>query len=351
MEKLVNQMRRSPVNQEVKMLRNYVGIIDISNFANYFVSGEGAHNWLESVFANYIPKSVGKSCLTPLIGVKGGIAGDFVVTKLDQERFMIIGSGIAEGYHQRFFSKVKIPKNTKFENLSEKMTGFNIAGPKSRDLLQSICSLDFSNKTWPFMNSRIININNIECVALRVSFTGDLGWELHCKQEHQLPLYNLLLNAGKKFNGGAVGSRAQSSLRIEKGYGSWGREYSPEYWPQEAGLDKLIKLNKDFLNKDAYLKISNLAPKFKLNMFEIEIQEDADANGGEPIFTTNNKPIGHVTSGAYGGYVEKSLAIGYIKNGAIKTGEKVIIYILGKPHKAKILSLPSFDPEGIRLYC
>ncbi len=331
-----------PVNKEVEMLRKFVGIIDISNFANYIITGPDAANWLNSLVANHIPKEVGKTCLTPLLSLKGGIAGDFTITKIHDNKFMMVGSGMAERYHQRFFNMIKISKDTSFKNVTNEIVGFNIAGPKSRSLMQSIISENLTDSAWPFMQSKNVDVSGIECIAIRVSFTGDIGWELHCNECHQFDLYKILIDASKAFNGGAVGSRALTSLRIEKGYGSWGREYSQEYWPQEAGLENLIKLDKDFLNKDAYLKIKDLAPKVILTMFEVEVTDDADANGGEPIFLIDNTPIGYVTSGAYGSFVNKSLAIGYIKNGSASPGDDVKIYILGKAHNAKILNAPPF---------
>jgi len=218
-----------PVGTEARMLREHAGIIDISNFAKYFVKGAGAADWLNAVFANNMPKLVGRSCLTPLIGVRGGIAGDFTVTKLSDDEFMIIGGGMSERYHSRFWKMVPLPEGTTFESRTDAMCGFNVAGPKSRELLTRLTNADLSTAAFPFMRSQQIEIAGVPVVALRVSFTGDLGWELHCEQADQLKLYEALLDAGKAVGAGPVGSRALMSLRVEKGYGSWSREYSPEY--------------------------------------------------------------------------------------------------------------------------
>ena len=164
-----------------------------------------------------------------------------------------------------------------------------------------------------------------------------------------MALYEILLEAAAAHGGGPVGGRALGALRIEKGYGSWGREYSPEYWPQEAGLHGLIKLDKDFLNKEAYLKISNTPPRESLTMFEVDVTDNADANGGEPIFLADGTPVGRVTSGSYGYTVGKSLAIGYAREGVVRAGDRVEIFILGKPHAATVLEKPPFDAGGERL--
>ena len=336
-----------PVGTEARMLREHAGIIDISNFAKYFVKGAGAADWLNAVFANNMPKLVGRSCLTPLIGVRGGIAGDFTVTKLSDDEFMIIGGGMSERYHSRFWKMVPLPEGTTFESRTDAMCGFNVAGPKSRELLTRLTNADLSTAAFPFMRSQQIEIAGVPVVALRVSFTGDLGWELHCEQADQLKLYEALLDAGKAVGAGPVGSRALMSLRVEKGYGSWSREYSPEYWPQEVGLAGLIKLEKEFLHKDAYLRIKDNAPREVMSLIHVTEVTTADATGGEPIFLTDGTPVGRVSSGTYGYGVEMSLALGYLKG--VAAGTEVDVMILGKPHRGIVLSEPPFDPKGEKL--
>jgi dimethylglycine dehydrogenase len=338
----------TPVGREARMLREHAGIIDISNFAKYEVKGPGAETWLNAVFANRMPTKVGNSCLTPLIGKRGGIAGDFTVTRLAEDEFMVIGSGMAERFHQRFFKSVPLPAGTTFRSRTEDLGGFNVAGPKSRELLQRLTNDDLSNEAFPFMRSRLITVAGVDVVALRVSFTGDLGWELHCKAADQVELYGALLKAGAEVGAGPVGSRALMSLRVEKGYGSWSREYSPEYWPQEVKLDRLIRTDKDFLNREAYVAVAGKPARDELIMLSVSAK-DADATGGEPIFLPDGTPIGQVSSGAYGYFVDQSLAMGYVKAGTAKAGDKVTVAILGRPHDAVLLAHPPFDPEGKRL--
>lgn len=270
------------------------------------------------------------------------------MTRIAEDEFWIIGSGMAERFHQRFFKAIPLPGGATFESQTEAMCGFNVAGPRSRDLLRSLSQTDFSNAAMPFMRSARIVVAGIECLALRVSFTGDLGWELHCAEADQTALYAALLEAGKTFGAGPVGSRALMSLRLEKGYGSWGRDYSPEWWPQESGLAGLIKRDKDFLNKDGYLALADDAPRETMELFEVDA-EGADASGGEPIFLTDGTPIGQVTSGAFGYHVGKSLALGYVKAGTVIPGDTVHIAVLGRPHTARMLAEPPFDPDGTRL--
>jgi len=335
------------VGREAKMLRDSVGVIDISNFAKYVCKGPGAETWLNSVFANKIPNSIGQSCLTPLISVYGGVAGDATVTKVGDSEFWIVSSGIAERYQKRFFNSVELPPETTFKSKTVDMCGFNIAGPKSREMLQRLSNQDLSNNNWPFMHSGQLSIAGVECLALRISFSGDLGWEIYCDAEYQEIIYKTLIKASIIENGGPVGSRALMSLRIEKGYGSWSREYSPEVWPHESGLEKLCKLDKDFLNKTALVENLKNKPRERLVLIKLEEQDckksNADATGGEPIFYSG-KGIGRITSGAYGYNVGMSLALGYVKD--VSAGDTVDVMILGEPHKGKILKAPPFDPEG-----
>jgi dimethylglycine dehydrogenase len=203
----------------------------------------------------------------------------------------------------------------------------------------------------PFLRSARIEVAGVACVAIRVSFTGDLGWELHCAVEDQARLYAALLEAGREFGAGPVGSRALMSLRIEKGYGSWSREYGPEYWPQEAGLAGLCKMDKDFLNKAALAAVIGQAPRERLVILHLDEADvtasNADATGGEPIFRAG-EGVGRVTSGAYGYFVGMSLALGYV-HPSVGPGDAVEVMVLGRPHRARVLPAAPFDPDGSRL--
>jgi dimethylglycine dehydrogenase len=337
-----------PVGREVRMLRDTAGIIDISNFAKYEARGPGAEGWLNALFANRMPRTVGRSCLTPLIGKRGGVAGDFTVTKLAEDDFLVVGSGMAERFHQRFFKAVPLPAGTTFTSRTEAICGFNVAGPEARALLQRLTNSPLAKADFPFMRSARITVAGIDVIAIRVSFTGDLGWELHCAEADQVALYAALLEAGKDVGAGPVGGRALMSLRVEKGYGSWGREYSPEYWPQESGLARLIKMDKEFLNKSAYAAIADRPARELLVLMEVDA-ETADATGGEPIFLPDGTPVGQVSSGAYGYHVGKSLALGYVKAGHAAPGTNLHIAVLGQPHTAHILDGAPFDADGSRL--
>ena len=339
-----------PVGKECQMLREKAGIIDISNFAKYVVQGKKGRDWLDAVFANKMPTEVGLSCLTPLISRRGGLAGDFTVTLIAQDEYWIFGAGMAERYHKRFFDAVPLPEGVSFESRTEPVCGFNVAGPLSRKILQGLTNTSLNNEDFKFMRSKRADLAGIDVKMLRVSFTGDLGWEVHCNTADQKALYTALLEAGKEFGAGPVGSRALMAMRLEKGYGSWSREYSPEYWPHEQGMDRLCKMDKDFLNKAALQAVLAQEPREQMVLLHLNeaavTASNADATGGEPVFKDGNG-IGRVTSGAYGYSVSFSLALAMVKD--VGPGDEVEVMVLGQPHKAKILHQPPFDPTGKKL--
>jgi dimethylglycine dehydrogenase len=338
-----------PVGEECKNLRENVGVVDVSNFGKYEIKGPDAAAWIDKLIANNVPKEIGRSCLTPMLGIRGGIAGDFTVTKLDEDHFFMVGTGIGERYHQRYFQMVDLPDGTTFTTITDDYCGFNVAGPKSRELLSRMTQEDLSNDSWKFMRSRKITIVGIDAIAIRVSFTGDLGWEIYVPTDSQEKLWDALFDMGKDLGIRPVGGRSLGCLRIEKGYGSWSREYSPEYWPQEVGFAGLIKMDKpEFLGKAAYAKIKDNPPREMLVSMTVETT-NADASGGEPVFLPDGTPVGRVSSGAYGFSVGKSCALCFIKTEHAVAGNAFDIAILGKPHRAVMLDAPAFDPKGERL--
>ncbi|MCP5368153.1 MAG: GcvT family protein [Hyphomicrobiales bacterium] len=343
-----------PVGDECRALRAGAGVLDTSHFAKYEVAGPGAADWLDRIVANRVPRQVGRTCLAPMLGARGGIAGDFTVSLLAQDRYLVVGSGLAERYHARHFAQVARPAGVTFRSLTDAWAGFNVAGPQSRELLSRLTDADVGNDAFPFLRARPMAVAGLDAVVIRVSFTGDLGYEIYVAEADQAALFDALFVAGEDLGVRPVGARALASLRIEKGYGSWGREYSPEYWPQEVGLDRLVKLDKpDFLGRDAYLALKDRPPRERLCILALDAT-GADAWGGEPVFLPGTggdwgRPVGRVTSGAYGHTVETSLALGFIAADVAAPGLEVEVAILGRPHRARVLAQPPFDPDGARL--
>ena len=336
------------VANECRALRDSVGVVDTSNFAKYEITGAGAIDWLDRMVANHVPQVDGRTCLTPLLSPRGGLAGDFTIARLSSQRLLMIGSGIAEGYHKRIFEQHLPAKDVSFRSLSDAMVGFNVAGPRARELLQRLTGVDWGNEELPFMGNRLADIGGFEAVLIRVSFTGDLGYEIYVAEENQLALYQAILAQGADLDIKPIGSRALGSMRIEKGYGSWSREYSPEWYPHESGMERLVKADKaEFLGRDAWLAIKDQPPRQLLCNFVIET-DDADAWGGETIYQ-NGRYAGRVTSGAYGFSVGQSIALGYLNADQVEYDGEYEIAVLGLPHKARLLREPLFDSKGVRL--
>ena len=336
------------VGKECAALRDSVGVVDTSNFAKYEITGVNAIDWLERLVANHVPKEDGRTCLTPLLSPRGGVDGDFTIARLSAERVLMIGSGIAEGYHTRILESHLPAKGVSFRSVTDAMAGFNVAGPNARVLLQRLTGRELGNEEFPFMRNRVVDIGGCEAVLIRVSFTGDLGYEIYVAEENQLGLYRSIFEHGAELGIVPVGSRALGSMRIEKGYGSWGREYSPEWSPVESGLARLVKTDKpEFLGREAWLSVKERPPGQLLHSFVIET-DGADAWGGETIYK-NGQYAGRVTSGAYGFSVGQSVALGYVNADLVEQDGQYEIAVLGLPHKARLLREPLFDPKGERL--
>ena len=340
------------MGQEAQTLRTSVGVVDTSNFAKYLITGMNARDWLDRIIANYVPKENGRTCLTPLLSLRGGLAGDFTVARLADDKLFMIGSGIAEDYHRRLFDRYLPADGVKFESVTEAMCGFNVAGPNARKLMESMTGMTWANEDLRFMRNRVIHLDGYEVIVIRVSFTGDLGYEMYVSEENQLKLYQSIFEHGKDLGIRPVGSRALGSMRIEKGYGSWSREYSPEWYPTESRMDFLVKTDKpEFHGRDGYMKIKDAPPRQLMCNFQIDTKpgsDGADAWGGEAIFRSG-KYVGRVTSGSYSFTFNTSVAIGYVDAEQAQPGDDFEIAVLGVPTKARLLERPLFDPKGEKL--
>jgi dimethylglycine dehydrogenase len=335
------------VGEECCALRTSVGLIDISAFSRFRISGEDASTWLDTLVTNTLPTEHGKSVLTPMVDVRGRIQGDFSLTRLEDNDFLLIGSGLAEEYHKRIFKDHHPNLNVSVKSLVNEWAGFNIAGPKSRDVLSTLVSSNVSNNAFAFMTGRWLTVAGLECYVLRVSYTGELGYEVYTKEGDQVRLYRALLQAGEAHNIRLVGGLALNSLRLEKGYGSWGLELTSDYTPYEADLGRFVKLNKgEFVGRDALQSLKN-ATENRLRLFEIDV-DDADPVGGEPVYYEGHI-VGEVTSGSFGHVVKKSLALVYVKAELDQLGTDFLVEIIGNKFPARMLPIHPYDPEGLLL--
>jgi dimethylglycine dehydrogenase len=336
-----------PVAEECRAVRHAVGLLETSNFAKYEVTGTGAEAWLSHMLANRMPRE-GRVVLSPMLNQQGKLIGDFTVAKAGPERFFVFGSGPAEQYHMRWFEAHMPAQGVTLRALRNELLGFSIVGPKSRALLQRLTHADVSNHAFPFMSFRHFDLGMIPVWIGRLTYTGDLGYEIWVKAEYQIALYQLLREQGRDLGLKLIGGRALGALRLEKGFGSWAREYRPIYGPFEAGLDRFIDLRKnDFIGRDAALKEKEKGPERRLVVFVVEAV-DADVIGDEPV-QHDGKVVGWITSGGYAHHVGKSVALGYIPAGLVASKGRFEIEILGAWRPAKIAPEPLFDPKGARM--
>lgn len=338
----------SVVAEECRAVRTAVGINEIHNFSKFLVSGPGARDYLDRVMAGRIPKLGGIS-LCPMLSEKGRIVGDFTVSMLAEGRYQLTASYASQAYHQRWLESHLPDKGVQLENLSQARLGFQIAGPRAREVLQSITREDVSHAAFKFMTLKHLQLGPLDAMVQRVSYTGDLGYEIYVPANQQIALYTLLQEAGEPFGMRPFGMRAMMSLRLEKSFGSWLREYKPDYTPLETGLNRFVAYKKpaDFIGKAAALAELNKGAVRKLCSFIVDA-DDADVVADEPIWL-DNKVVGFVTSGGYAHYVDKSVAFGFLPVEEIEPGKRVEIEILGQRRPATLFTKTLFDPEFSRM--
>ena len=374
-----------PVSNEVLGVRNAVGVTEISNFAKYKFTGPESEAFLSNLMTNIMPK-VGRMILTPMLNYQGNVIGDFTIARKDKNTFYMWGSQNAQKYHMRWFSQ-HLPNNNfvKIECIDQNLCGLSIAGPKSRELLSLLVDEDVSNNNFKFMDFKIMNVAGAPCLVNRITFTGDLGYEIWMEPSYERKVYTNIKSHGEKFGIVDFGVRALLSMRLEKNFPTWGKELRPIYNPFECGLEKFVKLEKNtFIGSD---KIRNENNQNLSRVTFVIDAKNADVMGDEPIwakvpfkkfshaiskskghgsnrFNKHGEEISHtfgsnaydgewsvigwVTSGGYGHSVKKSLAQGYIPNELknINKDTEFQIEILGERCSASIAEQPLFDPEG-----
>ncbi len=337
------------VGNEAKAVRASVGLMEISGFAKYLIAGEGARDWLDGILAGKIPAE-GRMALTPMLNESGKLIGDFTLAALEDEEFLLIGSGIAEDYHMRWFEQ-HLPEDgsVEVEALNLGLLGLSVAGPKARDVLQKLTHLDLSDEALPFMSVREIDLGMAPAILGRVSYTGDLGYEIWTKPEYLHYLFGALMEAGREFGISLFGLRALNALRVEKSFGSWSREYRPLYGPLEAGLGRFISYGKqaDFIGKQAALAEKASGGTIRLITLIVDTK-DADVIGDEPI-SLDGEVRGWVTSGGYAHASGVSVAMGYVPREIAEVVSGWQIEILGEMRPAFLQPVPLFDANGSRM--
>lgn len=338
------------IGNECRAVRESVGITEIANFAKYEVSGSGAEDYLSHLMTNTMPK-IGRIILTPMLNENGKLIGDFTIARADEDRFFMFGSSQAEIYHLRWFEQ-HLPQDgsVQIRAINLGWVGLSIAGPNARKVLEKVTGEDVSNEAFRFMDFREMDVANAPCKVNRISYTGDLGYEIWMAPEYERQVYEALMNAGAEFDIRNFGMRALLAMRLEKNFGTWFREFRPIYGPYEADLGRFVKLSKEsFIGKNAAQSEHDQGPNRLRVSFVVEAG-DADVMGDEPIWHAG-KVIGWVTSGGYAHFVDRSLAQGYVPAELAKNLDEDAfeIEILGERRKATINPDPLFDPGADRM--
>ena len=371
------------VAAEVEAVRNSVGVTEISNFAKYEVSGADAEAFLNYLMTNNMPK-LGSIILTPMLNENGKLIGDFTIAKASENRFLIFGSLSATKYHMRWFEKhSKFYKSLKIKRFDMTLHGLSIAGPNSRKVLQKLVDEDISNSRFQFMSFREMDVNGAPCMINRLSYSGDLGYEIWMAPEYQRKVYRGIKKQGAEFNIKDFGMRALLSMRLEKNFPSWFAELRPIYGPYESRMERFIKINKPkFIGQKAAKQELLHGPKISRTSFIIDA-DTSDVSGDEPIWAKTEKVynfidpphkhgakrfnskgnelsssnsqqdgkwkvVGWVTSGGYAHSIKASMAQGYIPTDLSQVTQKGLfeIEILGKRYPCQIMDNPPFDPLG-----
>ena len=341
------------VAEEVAAVREGVGMIETTGFAKHEFAGPGARAALDRLMTNRIP-TTGRLALTPMLNEAGRLIGDFTVAALaDQhtgsEKFVVFGSGIAEGYHQRWFlNHLQGDDTVAYRSLGNELTGLSIAGPAARDLLAAIAEADVDAEAFRFLDIRPMALGMVPALVGRITFTGDLGYEIWVPASLQARLFDLISEVGADHGLRLFGLRALDSMRFDKNFGAWATEYRPIYDPFEAGMDRFVKLDKgDFVGRDAASDIAAAGPERHLCAFTVDA-DGSDAVGDEPIWH-DGEVVGWATSGGYAHHSQASCALGYVPASIAASDSGFQIEVVGTRREATRLDEPLFDPPGSRL--
>ena len=335
------------VGRECRALRTAVGMIEISGFAKYEITGPDAEAFLDRILACKLPAKHGRTVLAPMLNNNGGIIGDFTVTRINDTNFYLVGAGAAERFHMRHFDDKIGDHNVTITPVTAQRAGLAIAGPNSRTLLERLTTDDVSGETFKFLQTRDMEAAGLPCRVMRISFTGDLGYEIHLPAEYQRALYHALREAGEDLGLTLCGARALDALRLEKGYGRWGSEFTADTTPEEAGLDRFVAMDKgEFVGRAALAKVHNEGPRYRMATVIVDAK-DADCWGNEPVLK-DGEVVGVVSSGGYGHHVDKSIAMVFL-NPDLDDTTDLSVEILGEMRPAQVVKEPPFDPENARL--
>jgi glycine cleavage system aminomethyltransferase T len=332
------------IGAEHRACREAAALFDETSFAKIDVTGEGAAEFLEGIAANHVARDVGQITYTQMLNARGGIECDFTVTRLGEEHFRIV-TGTAFGRHDLMWIRSQLPDGSPVavEDVTSRFACLGIWGPAARAILEPLATEELS---FPYMRARDLAIGSVPCTALRVTYVGELGWELYCPSEFGLRLWDTIWAAGRTHGLVAGGYKAIDSMRLEKGYRVWGADISPEDTPFEAGLGFAVKMDKGaFLGHEALAAAAK--PERRLVALRLEDPRSV-ALGSEPV-RIDGEIAGRVTSGGYGYTVERSIAYAYVPAAAATPGQAVEVEVFGRWIPGEVAEEPLFDPQGERI--
>ncbi len=340
--------RWSPaIGAEHRACRERAALFDETSFAKLEVHGADAAAFLERICANRVAKATGTLTYTQLLNPRGGVECDLTVVRLDEERFRLI-TGTAFGNHDRAWiqSRVEAHERVRVEDVTSQYACFALWGPLARDILQSVTDTDCSSEAFGYLKARSLAVGSVPCFAQRVTFVGELGWEIYCPAEYALALWDTLSDAGRPHGLTAGGYRAIESLRLEKGYRVWGSDVTTTDTPFEAGLGFAVRMDKgDFVGRAALERAGE--PTRRLVGLALE-DPGVIVLGSEPV-RLDGRTVGRVTSGGYGYTVERSIAYAYVPAAAATPGQRVEVVVFGQPVGAEVHLEAFYDPTNERV--
>ena len=336
------------VGEECRHVMNHVGLIDLTRFAKTVISGLGAEAWLNNMTCQKVPKEEGRIALSPMLDHNGAFKSDMTITKVGEQEFFCVTASVGK-QHDQHWMMLNSPNDgsVRMADITYQQGCFIVAGPQSRDMLQSACYGDFSDDAFPFGYSREIYVGRTKCRINRMNYVGELGYEIFHPIEQQLAVYDTLTKAGQAYNLKLIGMYAMDSMRLEKGYLAWKSEMNVHHTPLETDVAWTVKWDKDFIGKDALLKQKNEGVKLQLACMVVDAA-NADAWGYNGIYKDGTR-VGMTSSGGYGHRVAKSIALGYVPPELAVPGTKTGVEILGKLCQAEVVAMPLYDSENKRM--
>jgi dimethylglycine dehydrogenase len=336
------------VGDEVRGTRERAGIADLTAFTKIEVTGKDAASLLDRLSANKLPGKDGGMRLTHMLTSQGGIECEMTITRLGPDRFYLNSSIMGQIHDLDWLTQhVLENENVAIRDVTNELAILAVTGPRSRDIIQPLTDTDLSNGRFGWLNAKEINVAGVPCIALRVSYVGELGWELHHPIASMLTLYKALVTSGEPHGLVHFGSYAMNEMRIEKGYKAWGSELTTEITPIEARIERFVDQSKDFIGKEAVVARSKEQLSMVLVYCEVDT-EDTECRGNEPIYW-NGKLVGITTSGTWSHTSNKSLAFAYVTPDLEQAGSRFEIRIMGQQRNATVLDAPAVDPQNVKL--